>query len=256
MSDNGNKDAAGLQRWLNALPVAAMFLTRFPVRAAAMPVSDAAVAFPAVGLVVGTLGGGAYWLAAMAGLPPLVSALVGLAVTVSITGALHEDGLADMADGLAGASPEDSIRIMRDSRTGGFGVLAMVFSVTLRAAALATIAEPLAVMLAMGATAALSRAAMPVVMHALPPASESGLAATAGRPATMDVLAGVGGAGLLLFFFLGPLALLGAGILAALAVWGMAALARRRLGGYTGDVLGAVQQATEIATLLALAATL
>ncbi|MDH3229672.1 MAG: adenosylcobinamide-GDP ribazoletransferase [Alphaproteobacteria bacterium] len=245
---------SGPHRWLSALPVAAMFLTRLPVRAPNTGLAGAAVAFPVVGLLVGALGGGAYGLAWLAGLPALACAFLGVCATVAVTGALHEDGLADMADGLAGGTPEDAIRLMRDSRIGGYGVLALIFSVGLRAAALAALAGPLAVIVAMASAGALSRAAMPAVMRTLPPASGTGLAAAAGRPDGLDVFLAVGIAVFLALSVLGALPALAMAGAAFIAAGAVAALARRRLGGYTGDVLGAVQQAAEIAGLLAIAA--
>ena len=256
MSDKQDDARPGPGRWLSAPAVAAMFLTRLPVRGPRVALAGAVVAFPLVGILVGAMGGGAFWLAALAGLPPLASALIALAATVILTGALHEDGLADAADGLAGHTAEDSIRIMRDSRTGGYGVLAMVFSVGLRAAALAAIADPLAVVMAMVAVGAISRAAMPAVMLALPGATSTGLGAAAGKPAAADTLFGIAVAALLALALLGPagaLAILAAATVATLVI---AALARRRLGGYTGDILGAVQQLAEIAALLALVAAM
>jgi adenosylcobinamide-GDP ribazoletransferase len=248
------KRDAGLHRWLSALPVAAMFLTRLPVRAPDTGLAGAAVAFPWVGLLVGALGGAGYWLGWLAGLPSLACAFIGVGATVVATGALHEDGLADMADGLAGRTPDDAIRIMRDSRTGGYGVLALIFSVGLRVSALAALAEPLAVILAMAAAGALSRAAMPAAMRALPPASLTGLAAAAGKPDGLDVFLSIGFAVVLGFVVLGPAPGLAMTGVAFIAAWAVAVLARRRLGGYTGDVLGAVQQAAEIAGLLAVVA--
>jgi adenosylcobinamide-GDP ribazoletransferase len=256
MSDKQDVARPGPGRWLSAPAVAVMFLTRLPVRGPQVELAGAVVAFPLVGILVGAMGGGAFWLATLAGLPPLACALIALAVTAILTGALHEDGLADAADGLAGHSPEDSIRIMRDSRTGGYGVLAMVFSVGLRVTALAAIANPLAVVLAMTAVGAVSRAAIPVVMLALPRATSTGLGAAAGKPAVADTLFGITVAALLalaLLGLVGALAILAAATVATLVI---AALARRRLGGYTGDILGAVQQAAEIAALLTLAAVM
>lgn len=247
---------SGPHRWLSALPVAAMFLTRLPVRAPDTGLAGAAVAFPVVGLLVGALGGAAYWFAWLTGLPALVCAFIGICATIVATGALHEDGLADMADGLAGRTPDDAIRIMRDSCTGGYGVLALIFSVGLRVSALAALADPLAVVLAMVSVGALSRAAMPAVMRGLPPASMTGLAAAAGRPDGLDVFLAVGIAVFLALVSTGPgpgLAMTGAALIAG---WATAALARRRLGGYTGDSLGAVQQAAEIAGLLAITAVM
>ena len=246
-------DDSGPRRWISALPVAAMFLTRLPFRAPKTRLSGAVAAFPLIGLGVGALGGGAYWLALLAGLPPLACALIAVLATVVATGALHEDGLADMADGMAGKTPEESIRIMRDSRTGSYGVLALVFSVGLRAAAITALAEPPVVLVAMAASGALSRAAMPIVMRIMGTASGQGLAATAGRPATLDVLLGIVIAGGLAYALLGPVAVIpGGGAITGMCV--AAAVAQYRLRGYTGDSLGAVQQAADIAGLLALAA--
>lgn len=254
MSDGQTESRRFVTRWLIAPAVAAMFLTRLPLRARQTPLAEAVVAFPFVGTLVGAVGGGAFWFAALAGLPLLASAIFALAATAVVTGALHEDGLADTADGLAGHGPEDSIRIMRDSSIGGYGVLAMIFGVGLRAAALVALADPLLVLAAMAGTGALSRAAMPVVMMALPRASESGLGASAGKPAVLDVLTGLGLAFLLALFLLGPGGALAGSTAAVLAAAAVAMLAWRRLGGYTGDILGAVQQMAEIAMLLTLTA--
>jgi adenosylcobinamide-GDP ribazoletransferase len=254
MSDNDEETRPGPLRWLTAPAVAAMFLTRLPVRGPQAELAGAVVAFPLVGAAVGVIGGGAYWLAVLVGLPPLACALLAIAMIAILTGALHEDGLADSADGLAGRTAEDSIRIMRDSRTGGYGVLAMIFSVGLRATAIAALAEPLAVLTAMAAVGAISRAAMPAAMLALPRATVTGLGASAGRPAAFDVLAGILLAALLAFVVLNSIGAAAALLAAAIATFAVAALARRRLGGYTGDVLGALQQLSEIAALLTLAA--
>ncbi len=252
ISDKQENDRPGIGRWLSAPAVALMFLTRLPVRGPRVALAGAVVAFPLVGILVGALGGGAFWVAAMAGLPPLACALIALAVTAIMTGALHEDGLADTADGLAGHTPEDSIRIMRDSSIGGYGVLSMIFSVGLRAVALAAIADPPAVVLAMAAVGAVSRAAMPGVMLALPKASKTGLGAAAGKPAAVDTAIGIALAALLALVLLGPAGALAILAAAAVATLVIAILARRRLGGYTGDILGAVQQTAEIAALLTL----
>jgi len=237
-----------------SLRVAAMFLTRLPVRAPRGEVAGAVAAFPLVGAVVGALGGVAWLLAALAGLPPLACALIALAAMAVVTGALHEDGLADCADGLAGAGPQDSIRIMRDSHIGTFGVLAVIFSVGLRAAALAAVGEPETALRALIVAAVLSRAAMPPVMLLLPRASATGLAASAGRPTAGAVWFSSGAALILAAVFIDLWIGVAAASAAALASSLVAALARHRLGGYTGDVLGAVQQASEVAVLLAVAA--
>src|SRR5204863_1906899 len=102
---------------------------------------------------------------------------------IALTGALHEDGLADTADGFGGGRDrDDKLRIMRDSRQGSFGVVALVLSIALRAAALGTIGEPIHVTLALIAAHAASRGVLPVLMHVLTPARPDGLGASAGRP--------------------------------------------------------------------------
>ncbi len=253
MSDDSDTTGTSAHRWRSAPAVATVFLTRLPVRAPDTPLADAALFFPVVGFGVGCAGGGAFWLATLIGLPALAAALIALAATAIVTGALHEDGLADMADGLAGRNAADSIRIMRDSGAGAYGVLALVFGVGLRAAALAAIADPAAALAALVAVHGTSRAALPAIMRGFPPANETGLGAAAGTPREVDVRLALVLAALVAIALLdGPAALTALGV-SALAAWGVGGLARYRLGGYTGDVLGAVQQACEIAALLAIA---
>lgn len=236
-----------------SLRVAAMFLTRLPVRAPHAAVGSAVGAFPLVGLLVGMVGGGGFALGAAAGLPPYASALSALVVAALVTGALHEDGLADWADGLAGKTAEDSIRIMRDSHIGAFGVLALIFSVGLRASALASVEDPETAFRVFAAAAVLSRAAVPAVMFLLPRASVTGLAASAGQPRFGGVVFAAA-AGLVIAVVIVGRPAIYAVIAAILVTSAVAMLARRRLGGYTGDVLGAVQQTVETTVLLAIAA--
>jgi adenosylcobinamide-GDP ribazoletransferase len=233
--------------------VALAFLTRLPVPpkrpwretdlAASVPW------FPLVGALIGLLGGAAYGLAVWLGLPPLPAAAVALAATICLTGALHEDGLADVADGFGGGNTrENKLRIMRDSQIGSYGTLALALAVLARAGAIAGLAEPAAVATALITAGAASRAALPAVVIALPQARADGLAAKAGRPHPLRAAAAVLIAALIAIALLGQAALtaLLAGALGALAV---ALLARREIGGYTGDVLGAAQQLAEIGVL-------
>jgi adenosylcobinamide-GDP ribazoletransferase len=211
-------------------------------------------AAPLVGLAVGLLG--ALVFAALSGLAlsPLVAALGALAVMAAATGALHEDGLADLADGLGGRDVEARLAIMRDSRLGSYGALALVFSIGLRAAALDQIAQPGLAAFALVAAASASRGLMPLLALWLEPARRDGLGAGLGEPSQEAVATAAVIALLAALLFLGPLAGLLAIILGAGAVAGVAALARTRLGGYTGDVFGAAQQAAETAILLTAAA--
>ncbi len=235
---------------------AAQFLTRLPTPAVAFQpeaLARSARYFPLVGQLVG---GGAALVLLAAGLvwSPAVAALLAVAAGILLTGALHEDGLADAADGLfGGASPSRRVEIMRDSRIGTYGVLALVLTLGLKVAALASLAP---VQAAWGLLAAHGggRAAAVMVMARAPyaPAAGSGKwtpAAVGGGSAAVAAL-------IALWPLLG-LPLWAAAASAVLAAAGGAALARlsvRRLGGYTGAVLGAVEQAFEAVFLLALAA--
>jgi adenosylcobinamide-GDP ribazoletransferase len=238
--------------------VALAFLTRLPVRperpcragdlAASVPM------FPLVGLLVGLLGALTYAAATALGLPPLPAAVLAVAALVCSTGALHEDGLADFADGLGGACPAQRLAIMRDPRVGSFGVIALVLTLAARAGALAALAAPAEVAAAMVAAAALSRALLPLAMLALPQARGDGLAVQAGRPHPARVGAAVVIAVLMGLLLLPAGAAVSATLVAALAGTAIVLLAFRRLGGVTGDVLGAAQQGAEIAFLLSLVA--
>ena len=231
---------------------AAMLLTRLPVRGAATAeAARAAWAWPLVGAGLGLAAGAVAWAALALGLPTGAAAILAVAVQVVLTGALHEDGLADVADGFWGGFDRDRrLEIMRDSRIGSYGVIALVLGLGARVtlvAALASVALP-----ALVATGAASRAAMGWQMRRLPPARADGLGHGAGRPPGWAVAAGLAVA-LACALPLG-LAGLGAGLAAAAAVLGVGAVARAKIVGQTGDVLGATQQLAEIAGLATLAA--
>ena len=234
--------------------LALSFLTRIPVSLAGAPepngLARAMRLFPLVGALIGAMVGGIDLLALMV-LPPWPAALLAIAFGLLLTGALHEDGLADCADGFGGGRDKEAkLSIMRDSRVGTYGVLALILSVALRAAAIAQLANPAAALIA---AHALSRALLPGLMRVLPPASATGLAASAGTPAKADFLIAI----LIAILISAPL--LGLWLVPALGVAALvfaatAALARRQIGGYSGDVLGALQQTCEIAVLLTILA--
>jgi len=262
----------GWRFWLEDVLTACAFLTRLPIAgfaqaeaasktgSAAGNLARATRAFPLVGLVVGAIGWAVCSIALSLGLPTMATALLALLATVLATGALHEDGLADTADGLGGGRDTAAkLAIMRDSRSGAFGVLALLFSVGLRAAALASLAEAASLSTvgcgaALIAAHAVSRASMPLLMRFLEPARSDGLGAGAGRPddgaALWCLIIAIIVAILALGLGRGLAALLVTAALVAL----LGALARRQIGGYTGDVLGAAQQIGEIAMLLTAAA--
>ncbi|HLI10989.1 MAG TPA: adenosylcobinamide-GDP ribazoletransferase [Alphaproteobacteria bacterium] len=243
--------------WPADLRVAARFFTCLPLGGESETGHDAVAsglrAWPLVGLVVGLFGGFAYAVASRLGLAPIPSALLALLMTVCTTGAFHEDGLADFADGLGGRDLEHRLAIMRDGRIGAFGAIALLFSLGLRAGALAQIASPGAVCAALAAAAAASRGLAPILALTLMPARPDGLGVMLDALRQETVVAAVAVGTLAVLLILG----LGAGLVAlALGLAGVAAigtLAQQRLGGYTGDVLGAAQQVAEIVILLAAA---
>jgi adenosylcobinamide-GDP ribazoletransferase len=238
--------------------IATQLLTRLPV-GAAVPAEGAIAAsgwaFPLVGAGIGALCALAFLVAQLAGCGNAVAALLAVAAGLALTGALHEDGLADTADGFGGGSGRDAkLAIMHDSRLGSFGGVALILSIGLRAAALAAIGEPIHAGLALIAAHAASRGALPALMRVLAPARAEGLGAAAGRPSrTVAILAAVLGAGIALAV-LGPRTGAFAVLLTGGALVLAAILAQRQIGGYTGDVLGFFQQIGEIVMLLAAAA--
>ena len=196
--------------------------------------------------------------------PPLLLAFATLGLQVLITGALHEDGLSDSADGIGGGKDRDSaLAIMKDSRAGSYGVVALILSFGLRSAAIAALVPvltPSGLGMTLLAVAAASRTAMVWHWSLLPPARRDGVAASVGEPdgrATVLALAsGILLAALLILPHGKVLALLPAIALAALAVLAFNRIALRKIGGHTGDTIGATQQLAEMSLLFALALAL
>lgn len=221
----------------------------------------AAWAIPLVGVLIGLTGAIIGFAAYLAGISMLIAATLTVGALVMTTGAFHEDGLADCADGFwGGATRERRLEIMKDSRVGTFGAAAVTLSLALRIFALAELFRlvgPMALVLVIG-IAALSRplALLPVLM--LSPAQGSGLAAGVPMPGVLGLgvavvigLAVLSVGALSLDLLPGVFLTLGAA-LGVLAL-GMA-LAQRKIGGYTGDVLGACQQLIEMSLLIGLSA--
>ena len=243
---------------LRQLMLAAVLLTRLPLPhlpSSAFAQGHRAVwAYPVVGAGIGALGATVGTLALVLGLPVLVASVSALAAMTLITGAMHEDGLADVCDGFwGGFTPERRLEIMRDSQIGTYGVLGLVFVFALRLGAVAALlgTHPAALI----AAAALSRGMMPAVMAGLDAARSDGLAQSVGRPSLAMAVIAVTIGDVVAIAFLGLSALVAIGIAAAM-VLGLALLARRKIGGQTGDVLGAAQQLSETAVLLGAVALL
>jgi adenosylcobinamide-GDP ribazoletransferase len=238
------------------LLVAFGLLTRLPLpRGATASSTGASVwAWPLVGLVIGAIGAAAYALAWHGGLFSWLAGLAAVIAMVVATGGFHEDGLADTADGIGGgAAPEQRLLIMKDSRIGSFGALALIASVGLRAGALAQLAEPRLVLRALIVAAVLGRAAMPGVVLLSSPARPGGLGAALGTLRSTRVAIGWAIAVLLCLLLERPHAMLEATFATVVVAAAMAALGARNLGGYTGDTLGATEQLAECAVLLVLA---
>jgi len=239
---------------LRAMMAAVVFFSRMP--APARPLLDAddmrraATYWPLVGLATGGAMAAAWWLASCLW-PPLIAAGVALAAAMLATGALEQDGTADVADGFAdGAARDRILEVMHQSRVGSAGVIALTVMTGLRWQALAAL--PVAIVPAMLLAAqALSRASGVGLMALLPylRGRDSRARPVVGRlpPPRLAVAAAIGLAPLLLLP--APLrsvsALVAAAVLAACAIW-----FARRLGGYTGDCVGATQQVVELALLL------
>lgn len=248
--------ARRLSRTAADVAEAVALLTRLPVPGFVPRGAAAAWAWPLAGAAVGGLAGAVGAGALAAGLPAGVAAGLVLAAAALATGGLHEDGLADTFDGLfGGRTPAARLAIMKDSRLGSYGALALVLAVLIRWSALAALADagPAALMAGAVAAAALSRAPMAALSWALPNARGAGLSQSTGRPDDRTAaLAGLAALGL-------ALAVWGAGALwlalaASLPALWLASLARARVGGQTGDVLGAAQVLAESAALVAASA--
>jgi adenosylcobinamide-GDP ribazoletransferase len=208
-------------------------------------------AYPVVGLVVGLLGGMAFWLATRFGMAPLLAAGWTLAVMVGVTGGFHEDGLADTADGFGGGrTRERKLQIMRDSHIGSFGTIALMLSLAIRTAAIATGVAPV---MAIIVAATLGRAAMAGLLLTSQPARSDGLAASLQRVSPMRSAAALTIAALTSVALLTPPAAFAVIFLSLAVVWAMTRLAARQIGGYTGDVLGATEIVVECVVLSALA---
>jgi adenosylcobinamide-GDP ribazoletransferase len=242
------------------LAAAANLLTRLPIPGdhAVLGARMAASgwAWPLVGAAVGAAGGLALAVAAALGVVPLAAAALALAVQLWITGALHEDGLSDCADGFGGGRTVDRrLEIMRDSRIGAFGAAALALALLARAGMLATLAAgaALAAVAVCAAAGALARASLPMLLRAGPQARSGGMAAAVGRPAAATAAAAIAVGAALAAALCGWSGLLAAGLAFAVAAATLS-LARRRIGGVTGDVLGAAAALAEIAALAVLTA--
>jgi adenosylcobinamide-GDP ribazoletransferase len=229
------------------------FLTRLPVPVPADPsLSRAAPFFPLVGLIVGALAAGIR-AAADQVLPPLPATLLAIAAALLVTGALHEDGLADVADAVgAHTTKERRLEIMRDPRVGTYGALALILAIGLTATTVAQLDTEHAVRTLIVAHVLARWAILPVSL-ALPPARPGGAGALLRAGAPVVAIATVIAAALALGgapIAPGATALAAAAVAAAL----VALVLWRAVGGVTGDGYGATAKVAEVAVCLVLCA--
>lgn len=252
-------DTARSVAFLSRVPVPQRHFTGHDGR-----LSRAVRAFPLAGLLVVLPSAALAAILSALNAPPLLLAFATLGLQVIVTGALHEDGLSDSADGIGGGRDRESaLAIMKDSRVGSYGAVALVLSFGLRAAAIAALAPiltPSGLGMALLAVAAASRTAMVWHWSLLPPARRDGVAASVGEPdtgaTTVALVSGILFTALLLLPHGTIPALLAALAAAAVAVLTFNRIAMRKIGGHTGDTIGATQQLAEMSALFALALTL
>lgn len=251
-----------LSNQLLTFATALQFMTRLPGLSGAGWTAERERAsvgyYAATGMIIGSIAAIGYWLASQL-FPPLLSSLVAVAAAIAVTGALHEDGLADVCDGVGGGQTRDkAMAIMRDSRIGAYGTLGLIVVVGAKVIALSSLPAAIAILALVGGHAASRAAILGILATAHYARSEGGAASKVGeKPSSQSwsvtglTMAAVIAA-CLLFMPVSAMvyAFAGAGILTL----AMRQVFMRKLGGYTGDCLGAVQQAGELGFYLGLAA--
>jgi adenosylcobinamide-GDP ribazoletransferase len=236
---------------LRDLRVALGFFTRLPARAPDLPVAQAAAAFSLIGGLIGLAATLGYGLGLWIGLSSLMSAVLAVTATALLTGALHEDGLADFADmlGVRG-DRQRKLTVMRDSTIGSYGTLALVLISLMKVAAISELAIPGQVAGALISAHALGRGVLPLIMRSYPMARRDGLAVHAGKPPANRVWISLALAMIIAAAVGGPGAALVSCFSALVVGFIIAQIASRQIGGYTGDVLGAAEQLVEVTVLM------
>ena len=263
------RSATSLSAWLEDLRDSLMFLTRLPIPQRLdgqhRSLAQSARAFPPCGAIVGAVSGLMLLITQGTNLPAMVCASLAVLTGVMVTGALHEDGLADVADGFGASGSKDrKLEIMRDSRIGVYGVLALVFVLLLKVTSIAALLDVLQsiwhapmILIAVGT---LSRTFVTVAMRAMPMARQDGRSVEAGQPSSSDarqaLITGLSLGVMLLWLAAGMWPIASVLLAGTLAYFGVKRSAMRHVGGQTGDVLGTVQQLTETVMLIALVVVL
>lgn len=247
-----------LRTRLAELQLAVMLLTRLPAgrMAQAPDIGTAAWAFPLAGAAVGGITAAVLAAALAVGLAPAIAAGLALAAGVLATGGLHEDGLADVADGFGGGQDRArKLDIMRDSRIGSYGGLALILSLGLRWQAMAALAahDPILAIGAVIALAMTSRAWLVFALLWMPAARADGMGKGAAGTTLPCALAAMALAVPCMVMTAGPMLTLAVLLGQLITLFAFSRIAMRQIGGQSGDVLGAMQQLTEIAGWLVFA---
>ncbi len=242
-----------ISTFIKEIHLALLFFTRLPVGNIEAPVPSLAQSswcWSLVGGVTGLLAALVYSALSYLGVPLILAAFVTTFSLVAVTGAIHEDGLADTADSFGTSNPDKKLEIMSDSRVGSFGAIALFFSIGIRVSALALIENTALAAISLIAIAMASRSCLPFLVWALPPVKSSGMGQSAtGISFSNVIICSV--SGIILFPLLPYAALL---IAAILVITGLSFYyLKYKFRGYTGDHLGAVQQVIEIACWIILA---
>lgn len=255
-----------LKNRLREFQASLLFFTRLPgpVIAGGPPaLSQTAWAWPVAGAVVALLGAVGFALLGWLGVPPLLAAIAALFAMTIVTGALHEDGFADCADSLGASAAEERLRIMKDSRIGTYGAIAiaLVFAVRIAGALVVLDIAASTFLFCLICLHTTSRAALPCIMALFPAAKSDGLAAQVGEIRSPAAYAGLLIAAVIVLFSASILGVqtsmaltAAAGVLAGSLAF--AWLMKRRVGGYTGDTLGGAQIAGELVGWFALSSHL
>jgi adenosylcobinamide-GDP ribazoletransferase len=255
-SDTVGSRPSSFDEWLQAFKEQASFFTgiKLDVGAPRWPLADVLPVLPVLGAAIGLAAGFVFAIVRGLAGPGWLAAVLAVGAAIAITRALHEDGLADTADGLGphALEPARRLEIMRDSRSGTFGVLALALAVLIKVACLAQFSGPTGLVVLIAAHA-MARAVIAYPLLAFSAVQTDGLGAQAGKPTDNDVWLTIG-IGVVLSFLL----LLGKGFFVAIlaplitlaVAWGASRWIADRIGGYTGDTLGAIEQKAEITFLI------
>lgn len=246
-------------RMLARLAAALKILTRFRIfQDRQWPegvTRESIIWFPLIGLIIGSVGAGLDGLGSLIGLSPFVTAPLALMGMIWMTGALHEGGLANVADGFGGGhSREQKLEIMQDSRIGTYGTLALCLVLIAKAGAIASLSSSETVFAGLVIACIWSRVLIPVVAAWLGPVNADEPVAQLGKPDGQRLVLSLIVAALVTLFLADAVAsglMIGAGLLTALVA---AAVAKHHIGGFTRDVLGATQQVVELAMIIMLTA--